>query len=50
MIAKKVDDDDVLDTNTDQETNEEESEGKDQREESKNNNLEYDKSETDERY
>ena len=50
MIAKKVDDDYLVDNDTDQETSEEESEEKDQREEGKKYDLEWDKSEPDERY
>ena len=40
--------DDLVDTDNDQDTNNEESEGKDQREEIKKDNLESDHSETDE--
>ena len=49
MIAKKRNDDDLVDTDIYRETNDEESENKDQIEESKEDNLESNKSETDER-
>ena len=48
MIAKKGNDDDLVDNDNHQETNEEEPDGKDQREEIKKDNLASDKSETDE--
>ena len=46
---RKRDDDDIVDTDTDRETNNEQSEEIYRIEESKTNNLESDKSETDER-
>ena len=49
-MKKKIDDDDLVDTDTDQDTNKEELQGKYQREESKKDNLESNKSETDEKY
>ena len=47
---KKGDDDDIVDTDIDRETSDEESEGKYQAEERKGDDLESDKSETDEIY
>ena len=49
LIAKKGDDYDLVDTDIDRETNDEESEEIDRIEEIKENNLESDKLETDER-
>ena len=50
MIAKKGDYDDLVDADIDRETNCEEPEGKNQTEESKEDNLKLDKSETEEIY
>ena len=49
LIAKKVDDGDLVDTDIDRETNDEEYEEIDQIEESKEDDLESDKLDTDER-
>ena len=50
MIAKKEDDDDLVDTDIYREINYEESEERDQIKERKEDNLESDKSETDKKY